>query len=233
MLAGSLVVSWVTAPFATWTTLILLLSIHLETNRRAVRAVSMGTLNRQRATLVYHHLRQGHVPSPEEISAQERIFERNGVLRAADDTVYGHCTIGSTFSDLLKAVATKQTSDRSARAQKDVLRDILSTYGDRGYILWPMPGSRPPQIQAVLKQNVVTAELVTAWWQALALTTEGDNADGSKSRGDAEMLARLQQSMTTAKSLLEKHGETLKDAGWDLDTNAMETTASPKVVAEM
>ena len=74
MLAGSLVVSWVTTPTTTWTVLILLLSIHLETNRRAVRAVSMRTLNRQRATMVYHHLKRGHVPTPKDVSAEERIF---------------------------------------------------------------------------------------------------------------------------------------------------------------
>ena len=75
MLVGSVVVSWVTTPIATWTTLILLLSIHLETNRRAVRAVKLRTMNRQRATLVYHYLRRSHVPTPAEVAKQERIFE--------------------------------------------------------------------------------------------------------------------------------------------------------------
>lgn len=64
MLAGSFVVSWVTTTLSTWAVMILLLAIHLETNRRAVRAVSMRTLNRQRASLVYHHLQLGHVPTP-------------------------------------------------------------------------------------------------------------------------------------------------------------------------
>ncbi|RMZ30218.1 hypothetical protein D0859_05694 [Hortaea werneckii] len=65
MLAGSLVVSWVTSQTATWAALILLLSIHLETNRRA--------------------LRQGRVPKPEDVSSRERIFEKDGILRGAHD----------------------------------------------------------------------------------------------------------------------------------------------------
>ena len=56
MLAGSVVVSWVTTPMATWATLIALLSIHLGTNYAAVKAVSMNSLNRQRANIVFGHM---------------------------------------------------------------------------------------------------------------------------------------------------------------------------------
>lgn len=46
--AGSLVVSYVSSPLATWSCLVLLLSIHLAMNRAAVKSVSMHSLNRQR-----------------------------------------------------------------------------------------------------------------------------------------------------------------------------------------
>ncbi|TKA67954.1 hypothetical protein B0A49_07548 [Cryomyces minteri] len=83
MLAGSLVVSWVSSPLATWSTLLLLLSIHLATNHAAVRAVSMRTLNRQRANLVFSHLiEDDEVLTPEEVSKKERIFDWDGVLKA-------------------------------------------------------------------------------------------------------------------------------------------------------
>ncbi|KAI7001947.1 DUF647-domain-containing protein [Hortaea werneckii] len=102
MLAGSLVVSWVTSQTATWAALILLLSIHLETNRRAVRSVSMRTLNRQRATLVYHQLRQGRVPKPEDVSSRERIFEKDGILRGAHGETIGWCSFQSSVKSLFE-----------------------------------------------------------------------------------------------------------------------------------
>jgi hypothetical protein len=51
--AGSIVISHVTSLPATWTALILLLIVHLATNYRAVRAVQMTSLNRQRANIVF------------------------------------------------------------------------------------------------------------------------------------------------------------------------------------
>lgn len=230
MLAGSVVVSWITTPFSTWATLILLLSVHLETNRRAVRAVSMRTLNRQRATLVYHHLRRGRVPTPEEVSAQELIFETDGILRAEDASVSGYCTIGSMFSNLLKVVATERMPKRSFRAQQDVLHNIMSMYSKRGYILWADPGGRPPQLQITLKENAATSELLTAWWQALAFACEEADVRGSKPGSGEAMLSQMHRSMDTAAALLNDHGDSLRAAGWDLVTNAMETRASTRVV---
>src|ERR1700709_2496622 len=91
MLVGSFVVSHISTPWATWTAMIALLAIHLGTNYLAVRAVSMRTLNRQRANLVFSALLEDHYtvgkehvkpfPTPEQISIQERVFERDGVLR--------------------------------------------------------------------------------------------------------------------------------------------------------
>ncbi|EME81581.1 uncharacterized protein MYCFIDRAFT_100197, partial [Pseudocercospora fijiensis CIRAD86] len=93
MLTGSLLVNWISGHWATWTALILMLSVHLEANRRAVRAIVMQTLNRQRATVVYHRLCVGHIPRPAEVSRVERIFERNGAVRDAENRLIGVCTM--------------------------------------------------------------------------------------------------------------------------------------------
>src|ERR1700709_848660 len=105
MLVGSLVVSHISSQWATWTALIALLAIHLGTNYLAVKAVSMRTLNRQRANLVFStfledsksiHKEQSlkALPTPEEISLRERIFERDGVLRWKGSEIIGYCEIG-------------------------------------------------------------------------------------------------------------------------------------------
>ncbi|RHZ62643.1 RUS1 family protein [Aspergillus thermomutatus] len=56
MLVGSFVVSHVTSFAATWTSLLLLLTVHLGMNYAAVRAVQMTSLNRQRANIVFSTL---------------------------------------------------------------------------------------------------------------------------------------------------------------------------------
>src|SRR5690349_19353569 len=54
MLAGTALIPFLTTTLETWGALILLLAIHLHTNHRAVRAVSLRTLNRQRASLLFN-----------------------------------------------------------------------------------------------------------------------------------------------------------------------------------
>lgn len=228
MLAGSLVVSWVTTPFATWTTLVILLSLHLETNRRAVRAVSMRTLSRQRATLVYHHLSRGHVPTPNEIAIEERVFETDNVLRAANGTVLGYCKMGSKFSAFLRA-ASERATVRSYCTQTDSVRKIFSAYKDHGYFLWTIPRSKPHQVQVTIKRDAAATELLVAWWHALAFVSRPNF--GVEDNEDVFSLAL--QSMSEARRMLTDHEKGLRNAGWDLDTNALETAPSARVHAEV
>ena len=125
MLAGSLIVSHITTTLATWSALLVLLTIHLWTNYRAVCAVSMRTLNRQRANIVFSNyldmvsytksnaseksskqieidsLGQDSVLTPEEVSLQEKIFEIDGVIRWRGSTIVGFCAIGVPFRSIL------------------------------------------------------------------------------------------------------------------------------------
>lgn len=229
MWAGSLVVSTVTSQWATWTALILLLSIHLETNRRAVRAVSMRSLNRQRATLVFHHLRKGHVPTPQEISAQERIFERDGVLRAKDDSILGYCTVGVPMKRLLTAISTSEqhASTKSLKiSDEHLLSEILALHQDSPYIMWQDAAASPRSIFVVLRKGVTAKETLVAWWQALLLV-QSDSQSSS-----TEDIKVLTIARNEAKELFGKYQEQLTAKGWDLYTAALETTAGARVVLE-
>src|SRR5438045_2208886 len=53
MLAGSLIVPQIKSTFTTWVALLGLLTIHICMNYLAVRSVTMRTLNRQRANIVF------------------------------------------------------------------------------------------------------------------------------------------------------------------------------------
>ncbi|KAK6388159.1 hypothetical protein LTR65_008167 [Meristemomyces frigidus] len=232
MMAGSLVVSWVTTPMATWTTLILLLAIHLETNRRAVRAVSMRTFNRQRATLVYHELKQGRIPRPEDISKQERIFERDGVLRDEDDRITGYCTVGASMKTFLSSLAFRKRSLTGAMSVDDTwLTDLLSLSAESAYILSYDSSSDPLRFDIVIKKGATPGDLLLAWWQALALSEEASKLRTWSYSLDKrqDVLDLVKETATAAAQLMSRYGAELREASWDLDVGALETRSSTRV----
>lgn len=234
MLAGSAVVSWVTTPIATWTTLILLLSIHLETNRRAVRAVKMRTLNRQRATLVFHHLQRGHVPSIDEVAREEKIFERDGVLRTADGRAAGSCAVGVQISRLLDAVSSQRTTTMAVRLEDEMLAKVMGIYESCRYVLWRDKSHQQGKLSLhiVLKKDVEVSDILMAWWQALFLA---DEKFIGASNANSDLKTELQSfadARDAARSLLNKYDKNLREAGWDLDSGALETGSSTRVVIE-
>ncbi|KAM3420867.1 hypothetical protein BST61_g4106 [Cercospora zeina] len=236
MLFGSWVITWITTPFATWTAMMLLLSIHLETNRRAVRAVKMHTLNRQRASLVYHQLRKGHVPTPAEVAARERIFERDGVLRDKDDCVIGHCFIGSPFSRLLNAVGEQQAATKAVKVDDKKLNEILAVYENDQYILWLDRSSRPgkAKIFTVLKKQADSRALIVAWWQALVIAEGLSNTTKKASETAISQQCKLfGKARDEANALWDKYCEKLGGWGWDLSSAPMETVAATRVEMEV
>ncbi len=237
MLAGSVVVSWVTTPTATWTVLILLLSIHLETNRRAVRAVSMRTLNRQRATLMYRHIKQYRSPcTPQKIAQQEHIFERDGVLRGTNGQILAYCRVGISMSDLMSSMATKQNrSTKSAHLFSDILSTLLDLYKDEKYVLWSNTSSKPLQVSVVVKEGASTKDILVAWWQAcmvaerVAEKPEDGLSIAKPENGVDERFTMLRQTKEQAVGMLRDHQDGLKKLGWDLDVNALQTTSSVRI----
>ncbi len=229
MLAGSVVVSWVTSPVATWTALILLLSIHLETNRRAVRAVSMRTINRQRANLIYRQLISDHVPTPKEISQVEHIFARNGDLCSNHAGSQGHCQIGVPFKEMLGDISDQyHRHTASASVKTETLETILEIYSKRSYVLWCRHSGNSPSFAIVVKSGATCSDLLTAWWQALLLAGHTKWRAEHRSTKD-QPVEILRETAISASNLLERYEKQLVEAGWDLNTNALETGSSSRL----
>lgn len=220
MAAGSLVVTWITTPFATWSTLILLLAVHLGMNHAAVRAVTMRSLNRQRATIVFSHfVAHGSVLTPEQVSLKERIFERDGVIRDAQDKIIGRCEIGVSPSKLLANIGHKTTSTQSVRLRKGELSGLFSGFTDEKYILRTL--GPPASISFVmLKEGSTPRDQLKAWFDALlALHLISDR---SKDAGRPK-----EEALIAAWTSLEGK---LQYVGWDLETGALETRPGSRVV---
>ncbi|KAF4628777.1 hypothetical protein G7Y89_g9371 [Cudoniella acicularis] len=248
MLVGSLVVSHIFSKWATWTAMIALLAIHLGTNYLAVRAVSMRTLNRQRANLVFSnvlervrnkiYLEKAHpndpanssplqVPTPEEISLQERIFERDGVLRWKGGKPLGYCKIGVDLRTILNLFGeANQGSGSYSGTQSAEFAKLLDIYKDDEYIMWYDEPRKTFLI--VLKNGASTSAQLSAWMHALyhvEFWALGRTRDGETL---TEALARTKDYVD---KVCQRHHvfEALQKAGWDIETGAMETKSGTRI----
>jgi hypothetical protein len=242
MLAGSLVVSWISSQWATWTAMIALLAVHLGTNYLAVRSVSMRTLNRQRANLVFsNYLDQliefdgqtksnGNItfPTPEEISIQEKIFEKDGVLRWKGGEVLGYCEIGVEFRRILNLLSpANMTTGSHSAAAPDVerLRQLLDIFSSEGYLMWPDISRKTFLI--VLKDSSNARTQLQAWMHALLFSKQlGRLVEEEEPLMDA--LARTLRDVSVFTNAFDLWGE-LQKAGWDIETGAMETRSGTRI----
>ncbi|KAH7094733.1 vitamin B6 photo-protection and homoeostasis-domain-containing protein [Paraphoma chrysanthemicola] len=228
MLAGSIVVSWVSTPVTTWTVLIALLSIHLATNYAAVRAVSMRCLNRQRANIVFSHLLQhGVVLTPADVSQRERIFEQDGVLRRADDSVAGYCKIGVPLDLLLNRMGRRHKRTGSLDVHAVQLSELVDIFESEAYMLWFTDADYEALI--VLKEGCAPIDQFKAWAHALLLASKVRGSGGKPEDDDASpmvmRLAEMRRTLRDTRALFAKYTEELKQRGWDLETTALETRA--------
>nr|GAT45158.1 predicted protein [Mycena chlorophos] len=101
MLAGSLIVPYLTTPSSTYTVLFTLVGLHLWLNYHGVRGVVLRTLNRQRLSIAWHHYRDSRdteVPSPAEVSRRERVLDWNfNALGAGVQAGRCTCDVGSSL----------------------------------------------------------------------------------------------------------------------------------------
>ena len=101
MLVGSLVVKVVEDKQTVWVLMIMLVGVHLAMNYRAVRAVRMRSLNRQRATIVFREwLETGRILGPEQVAQRESILTKGGGQVWSKSGEYkGTCDFG-TYGDI-------------------------------------------------------------------------------------------------------------------------------------
>ncbi|OJD30995.1 uncharacterized protein BKCO1_5300098 [Diplodia corticola] len=178
--------------------MLLLLTTHLATNYAAVRAVSMRSLNRQRANIVMAHLlAYDKVLSPQRVSQRERIFEfRDGALRWADDQVIGRCRIGVRLAEVVARLPGAEAGapgaawktgagvrDSSASAKTTSLAALLKVFEHESYLLWF--DSARSEALIVLKQHCEPAAQLQAWTQALLLASRLEAGAGGRREATA------------------------------------------------
>ncbi|EFQ98686.1 DUF647 domain-containing protein [Nannizzia gypsea CBS 118893] len=252
MLVGSVVVSYISSPLATWIALILLLIVHLGTNHAAVRAVKMTTLNRQRANIVFSYLfEDDRVLTPAQASEEERIFETDGVLRwkAKATGTLGICQIGVSLEQLLlllpeqvntNAQGSSQKPDTTMVGASTGLSALLELFKEEEYILYFSPAARRGAI--VLKAGATPQAQLKAWSHALLVSRhlareEHDTAAciNEKQGGQGELSPPV-SILSILRDTLREHTRTFVDrvkrlehAGWQTDIASLETKPGRRV----
>jgi len=227
--AGSVIVSSITSPISTWTCLITLLSIHLAMNHAAVRAVSMHSLNRQRANIVISTMvAKNKVLKPVEVAARERIFEWDGALRWEGAQVIGRARIGVALGELVAHLGSSHSVTRSVRDASINLERLVELYHKEAYIAWYDSSSRTALI--VLKDGATPTSQLKAWAHVLLTAHKFASGDAiSAASQDEATLQQLKATLTTLSDNWDRHLASLKAAGWDLGNASLETSSSTRI----
>ncbi|KIW05301.1 uncharacterized protein PV09_03826 [Verruconis gallopava] len=232
MLLGSIVVSYITSPLATWIAMLLLLTAHLSLNYAAVRAVSMQTLNRQRANILFSNLiAHDIVLTPREVSQRERIFESDGVLRWADDHVLGSARIGSSFREVARNVAagSQKTLANASHVNLGLLKQLLDIFEDEDYVIWL--DTKRSIVFIVLKREARPSSQLQAWCQALLLISDEGSQPKAQTASPEVILDLIAGSLTKSAKLFAQHRQHIINAGWNIDSAALETQSSLRLVS--
>ena len=230
MWAGGIVVSNVTSTFATWTWLLTLLAVHLSTNYAAVRSVTMRTLNRQRANIVFSAFMAGEkVLTPEEAAEQEFIFEKDGILRWQGTENLGTCQIGVALRDVLQGVGGCVASQTGSFKYLPMpLSSLLDIFSTEDYILWFNPVTEKALI--VLKDGATTTSQLKAWSHALRVARVYSETAARKIDLDPQAIVRtLEDTRRTHNKTFGRFIKQLEDAHWNTSTAVLETRPGRRI----
>ena len=197
-------------------------------NHAAVKAVSMDTLNRQRANIVFSALLDSNkILTPENVSRRERIFERDGVLRWGTQPV-GRAKIGVSLQALLASFGPAHSITGSYRSGSIELERLLEVFRLEDYLLWYDRSHRAAYI--VLKEGASASSQLKAWAHSLwaARHYHTDHATGVES-SDEGTLHLLTLTLGELSSRWETDMDSLTAAGWDIGTASLETTSATRI----
>ncbi len=227
MQAGSVVVTYVSSPMATWTCLIMLLSIHLATNHAAVRAISMQSLNRQRANIVLSNFFDGKgILTPEVVSIQERIFEWDGVLRWRGSAPFAKARIGVPLQDILNLLAPTHHVTGAIRDGKSVLKTLIRLHKDEDFLVWYDGLQQTACI--ILKEGASPRAHLKAWALGLCAAHRFENEAATSATAD-KVLQLIESTLQDISNQWDDYLEQMTDAGWDVDMANLETVSGTRV----
>jgi hypothetical protein len=246
MLAGSVLVKMVQGDgIEMWITVILLLSLHLFTNYKAVSSVIIRTLNRQRTNIVFSDIIRS-LPeieqavdstvedvqksvskllyTPRKASNRERILEPDGLLRwysSSGDQVVGHAEF-TGFQSILSILPASVSLDHLIDASQATVS---------GYLIFYSVRQHRPELKICLLNSRNKSCDVRAWVHALLIAQNLVNSPQLQTdplhviRETGRIVDRLFVELNIEPALA--------SAGWDLDRYAVRSKPNPTVQIEL
>ena len=195
-------------------------------NHAAVRAVSLHSLNRQRANILLStFLENNKVMTPNEVSSQERIFEWDGVLRWRGKSV-AKATIGVSLQSLLKTLAPAHAMTGAVRDGDLILERLVKIYSHEEFLVWYDSPKRTAYI--VLRGQASAEAQLKAWTLALwgAHRFGKQYATGANRDTSLELFGRTLRDLSSQWGDLVKR---IRAAGWDVDIANLETSSGSRI----
>ncbi|KDR76506.1 hypothetical protein GALMADRAFT_210481 [Galerina marginata CBS 339.88] len=236
MLLGTLIVPYLSTSWTTYTSLFILVGLHLGINYFGVRGLVLRSLNRQRlgiAWLLYQQSSTSKVPTPSRVADMEGIFGHPAVIRDVQaNQVIGHCTIGSSFSQVLRQPCPPE---------------VLDLFNRQRYIIWfdhrcvrEQLGSTKRQtlhgltrLHIFLKEGYTGDDQLRAWVHAVEVCRSRASASRESTRGELEAREILQMADETVTKQLTKFVTEMQAAGWNTDECAIMTGSPDAVVTRI
>ena len=198
-------------------------------NHAAVRAVSMHTLNRQRANIVFSNiLANSRVLTPRDVSRQERVFERDGVLRWNGARAVGWAKIGVSLQTVLASMGSSHRTTETYKNSPEVLARLLLVFEKESYLVW----MKKEGVYIVLKEKASSESQLKAWALALWVAHRAHQNPATMS-SDETLMQLLTSSLGELTSRWHADVAALKAAGWDVDTASLETTSARRIQVEV
>lgn len=199
-------------------------------NRAAVRAVSMHSLNRQRANIVFStFLEHNKILNPKDVSLQERIFERDGVLRWRSSSPFATAQIGSPLRDLLASLAPAHEATGSIRDTEAKIMRLIRLYSQEDFLVWYDAPQRVGQI--TLKEGAAAQSQLKAWALVLWIAHRHRTGGGADATS-ASFESMLDLHRTTLQELSSRWPDCvqrLRSGGWDVDVVSVETKSGSRI----
>lgn len=165
-------------------------------------------------------------PTPEEISIQEKIFERDGVLRWKGGKAIGYCEIGVSLRRILNILSPAEgtTGSHATPSISDATK-LLNIFNNEDYIMWP--DITRSTFLIVLKEASNTKTQLHAWMHALLFAKQLMRIV-EEEEPVIDALARTLRDVNVFANAFDAYGE-LQKAGWDVETGAMETRSGTRI----
>ncbi|EIW74420.1 DUF647-domain-containing protein [Coniophora puteana RWD-64-598 SS2] len=235
MLLGTLLVPRLTSVRATWLTLVFLIAGHLLANYLAVRSVSLRTLNRQRAGILWTawaaRMREREdaddvSPSisslakaggqlaltPAEVSRRERILALPGTLRDARGHSIGYCELGASVSRVV-ARGGAENVRRALQSSSD------AKFAKERYMLFALPRRRVEskvELTVCFKEGATPRDQLKAWAHALEAAARLRAASVSPDTNTV-----VEEAYAAVEAWFAPFMEALSGAGWRVDAEGI------------